>query len=114
MNGIKEKINSISNGFVDKIYFTKEDENKIGSLTPSTNTITEWIVPTNNSGPSQIQFDTSTGSLYYVQNNTNNIGRLNIDSNSFTEWPSPNPKFLEVDNGGNVYFVAVDTIGRLS
>ena len=108
-------VQSISIGFSGTIYFADEAGNKIGRLVPSTNTITEWTIPTNSSHPIDIQFDSSSGNLYFAENNTNKIGRLDLSTNSFTEWTIQlDPSIISIDSSGNVYFVAREEIGRLS
>ena len=71
------------------VYFVDANSNKIGRLVPSTNTITEWEIPTNSSSPVAIDVDTSTGNVYFAEANGNKIGRLDTSTNTITEWEIP-------------------------
>ena len=105
----------ITSDFSGNIYFVERDGNSIAQLSPATNTITEWTIPTNSSGPIGVAFDSSTGNLYFAENNTNKIGRLVPATNSFTEWTvGNNPLAIYTDSSGNLYFIGVGgTLGRL-
>ncbi|MGB7952392.1 MAG: hypothetical protein WCF23_00300, partial [Candidatus Nitrosopolaris sp.] len=101
--------------FSGNIYFVEHNGNKIGRLAPDDNSITEWIIPTNSSGPTGLAFDSSSGSLYFTENNTNKIGRLVLSTNTFTEWAINSKLFtMYVAPTGNLYFVTDNgSIGRL-
>ena len=73
------------------LYFTENNTNKIGRLVLSTNSFTEWTVPTksNYHGFQSIAFDSNSHDIYFVEHNGNKIGRLAPDSNLFTEWTVP-------------------------
>jgi streptogramin lyase len=112
---LSNDIYSITSDFSGNIYFVEHNGNKIGRLSPDSNTITEWTIPTNSSGPTALAFDSSSGSLYFVENNTNKIGRLVLSTNTFTEWPvNKSLLTMYVAPSGNLYFVSGNgTISRL-
>ena len=108
-------IYGITSDFSGNIYFVEHDGNKIGRLSPATNTLTEWVIPTNSSGPIGVAFDSSSGNLYFAENNTNKIGRLVLSTNTFTEWAiGYNPLTIFIDSSGSFYFIGGGGIlGRL-
>jgi streptogramin lyase len=122
---LSNDIYGVASDFSGNIYFAEHNSNKIGRLSPSTNTITEWEVPTNSSGPIGVVFDSSSANLYFAENNTNKIGRLALSANTFTEWTIPtNSKLNDHNfqsigfdpNSRDVYFAEHNSnkIGRLS
>jgi virginiamycin B lyase len=115
---IKSKSNDllgITSDFSGNIYFVEHNGNKIGQLSPATNTVTEWVIPTNSSAPIGVAFDSSSGNLYFAENNTNKIGRLVLSTNTFTEWAiGYNPSTIFIDSSGSFYFIGGGGIlGRL-
>jgi virginiamycin B lyase len=74
--------------------------------------ITEWTLPSksdNNSGFSDIAFDSTSGSVYFIEINGNVIGRLEPSTNTFTEW-ALSPRSTKVSSlssgfGGIIYFL---------
>ena len=82
-------IKDIAVDFAGNIYFTEYASNKIGRLTPATNTITEWNIPTDDSGPYRINFDAVSGNIYFTEYASNKIGRLTPATNIITEWNIP-------------------------
>ena len=96
------------------IYFTEYASNKIGRLTPATNTITEWTIPTDDSGPADLVFDFGT-SVYFLENKADKIGRYNYIQNVFTEWDiSKSPYKVTADTVGNIFFIDKEKIGRIN
>jgi virginiamycin B lyase len=57
------------------VYFTEAAGNKIGRLNPSTHSITEWTLPTANSGPAYLAVDPN-GNVYIAQWGGNRIGAI--------------------------------------
>ena len=113
-------VQSISIGFSGTIYFADEAGNKIGRLVPSTNTITEWTIPTNSSHPIGVDVDSLSGNVYFIESNGNKIGRLVPPANTITEWTIPTNSSHPIDiqfdsSSGNLYFAENNTnkIGRL-
>jgi hypothetical protein len=106
-------IKDIALDFTGSIYFTEYASNKIARFTPSTNTITEWNIPTKNSGPTDLViFGTS---VYFLENKTDKIGRYNYIQNVFTEWDiSKSPYLVAADSVGNIFFVDKEKIARIS
>ncbi len=87
------------------MYFSENKANKIGRLVPSTNTITEWGIPTSSSGVSDIEFDETSGNIYFVENKANKIGRLVPLIGVFTEWETESsPQNIDIDPSGDIYF----------
>ena len=62
------------------IYFTEYASNKIGRLTPATNTITEWNIPTDDSGPYSINFDAISGNIYFTEYASNKNRKTNTSN----------------------------------
>jgi streptogramin lyase len=109
------------------VFFTANDNdlisNKIGKLVPSTNTFTEWAIPTTRNHPVAIAID-SSGNVYFNEVNSNKIGRLVPSTNTFTEWALPTINAFDgtfygiiFDSSNNVYFaennVRPPKIGKL-
>ena len=115
-------IKDIAVDFTGNIYFTEYASNKIGRLTPATNTITEWTIPTDDSGPTDIVSDSSS-SVYFIEDKTDKISKLDFANSKFSEYdPNSNSTttrgFIDITFGGNLnqlYYVLNDTltIGRL-
>ena len=113
---LSNDVYGVTSDFAGNIYFAEHNSNKIGRLSPSTDTITEWQVPTNSSGPIGVAFDSSSGNIYFAEHNSNKIGRLSPDSaNAITEWNiGVNPSTIFIDPSGNLYFTSENgIIGRL-
>jgi virginiamycin B lyase len=113
-------IYGITSDFSGNIYFVEHDGNKIGRLSPATNTVTEWIIPTNSSEPIGAASDPFSGNIYFVEHDGNKIGRLSPATNTVTEWVIPTnssgPIGVAFDSSsGNLYFAENNTnkIGRL-
>jgi virginiamycin B lyase len=110
----------ITSDFSGKIYFVERNGDSIAQLSPTTNTITEWTIPTNSGGPTGIAMDPSSGNIYFAEHNANKIGRLSPATNTITEWTVPTnssgPTGVAFDSStGNLYFAENNTnkIGRL-
>jgi virginiamycin B lyase len=110
----------ITSDFSGNIYFVKRDGNSIAQLSPATNTVTEWIISTNSSGPIGVARDPISGNIYFAEHNANKIGRLSPATNTITEWTIPTnssgPIGVAFDSStGNLYFAENNTnkIGRL-
>ena len=104
------------------VYFIESNSNKIGRLVPTTNTITEWTIPTNANESKLIELALGFGAneVYFIESNSNKIGRLVPTTNTITEWTIPTnaslPTSIEFDpSTGNVYFIESNSnkIGRL-
>ena len=97
---------------------------KIGRLTPATNTINEWTIPTDDSGPTDIVSDSSSSAVYFIEDKNRiklvnlillvlNFQKYDPNSNSTTT-----RGFIDITFDGNLnqlYYVLNDTltIGRL-
>lgn len=102
------------------VYFTETRGNNIGSLSSSTNVITEWPILTANSGPQAISVD-SSGIVFFTEVSATKIGRLVPSTNVMTEWAITNltsglVSSIFVDASDNVFFneYVAGQIGRLS
>jgi serine/threonine protein kinase/streptogramin lyase len=99
------------------LWFTENDGNQIGRITPNGN-ITEFGVPTPNSTPDGIT-QGPDGNLWFTENTANQIGRL-TPGGSFTEFTIPtadsHPSGITPGSDGNIWFGEVTTnkIGRIT
>ena len=74
-------------------YFSEYLTNKIGCIDTSTNQLTEWTIPTIDSGPCYTMVD-SDDNVWFAEFSGNKIGRLNPDTSEITEWLIPTPSSL--------------------
>lgn len=68
-------VDGISVDSIGNVYFTENNENKIGRLVPSTNVITEWTLPDTFSRPTYVSVD-SNDDVFFAERDVNKIGRL--------------------------------------
>lgn len=89
------------------VWVAEWNVNKIARLNMTSNQVTEWAIPTPNSGPYVVLFDANTGMVYFLEHITSKIGRLDPATNGITEWFLP--------HGGQSYFRLVldDRTGEL-
>jgi streptogramin lyase len=89
------------------LWFPMPMSNSIGELVPSTNTFSQWAVPTASSGPWGIAID-QNGNIWFTEHYTNQIGEFNPSSHTFKEIATPaansQPYGIVVDGGNNVWF----------
>lgn len=90
-------LNLTSSG--DSIWFTEHAGNKIGRIIHATGVITEYDVPTANSGPADIDA-APDGSLWFSEQAGNKLGRLNPATGEIAEYvdtaqtpPSPHQPY---------------------
>src|SRR5271169_2156652 len=57
--------------------------------TPTSATLTEWTVPTANSGPYNIILDPAGNCCWFAESSANNVAHLNPLTNTFQEWAIP-------------------------
>ena len=98
------------------VFFTEGNNNKIGRLVPSTNTVTEWANFFGGLEPRQIAVH-SSGDVYFLA--PNGIERLVPGTNTFTRWTTiPQPGGfnlgMAVDSTGDVYSVSGGSVIRLA
>ena len=100
------------------VYFIENNGNTVGRLVPSTNTFTEWTLPTKSNAVS-ILSPGFEGIIYFSESNANKIGRLEPATNLITQWTLPTnsirPAGIEFDPAsGSIYFAESNTnkIGR--
>src|SRR5919108_196421 len=54
-------ISGVTSDFSGNIYFVEHSGNKIGRLSPDSNALSEWTIPTNSSGPTGVVSDPFSG-----------------------------------------------------
>src|SRR5262249_5173150 len=98
------------------LWFTETDMNQIGRLDPTqlrtctvvpTDCITEFVVPTDSSGPGAITAG-HDGALWFIEKTANQIGRINTDGKVTHEYfiPTANSGASDITTGpdGNLWF----------
>jgi serine/threonine protein kinase/streptogramin lyase len=99
------------------LWFTENDGNQIGRITPN-GTVTEFSVPTPNSTPDGITIGPD-GNLWFTENTANQIGRITPGGN-ITEFSIPtgdsHPSGITAGHDGNIWFgeVTANQIGRIT
>jgi virginiamycin B lyase len=103
----------------DMVWYTAQQGNKIGRLNPADGRVTEFAVPTPNSGPHGLVSD-SAGNIWFTENNAGKIGKLDPRTGQITEYPMPeagvrDPHTPVFDQRGILWFTAqnANRIGRL-
>jgi streptogramin lyase len=95
--------------------------------TPGPATLTEWPIPTANSGPVSIILDPSGNCCWFAESATNNIAQFDPTTNTFKEWAIPTansnpqglasttissmPAIFGTEFGANKVFVFFPTTG---
>ena len=103
----------------NNVWFTDPTHNAIGKLVPSTNTWTEYKVPTANAAPYDLVLD-SNGNLWFTEILGNSIGYFNTSSHSFVEKATPShnsaPYGITKDANGKIWFAenALSQIGNFT
>ncbi|MGA7727708.1 MAG: hypothetical protein WCA62_02540, partial [Dehalococcoidales bacterium] len=62
---------------------------KIGKISPSSGTVTEYDVPVTNAAPNEIAAGPD-GSLWFTQTGVNQIGKISPATGKITEYNIPN------------------------
>ena len=92
------------------VWFGESNANKIGVIEPSTDLLTQWAIPTENSDPFHIAVRSLTDVIFFTEYQTGKIGRLNPNTNIITEWTLPQgvvrPAGISFDNSNSMYIVA--------
>ncbi len=107
----------ITQGPDGSLWFTENNGNKIGRITPNGD-LNGFTVPTANSTPDGITLGPD-GNLWFTENTGNQIGRL-TPGGSFTEFPIPtadsHPSGITKGSDGNLWFgeVTANKIGRIT
>ncbi len=103
----------------DVLWYTAQQGNKIGRLNPADGRVTEFPVPTPNSGPHGLVAD-AAGNIWFTENSAGKIGRLDARTGQITEYPMPDPTARDphtpvFDPKGILWFTvqAANRIGRL-
>lgn len=89
------------------VWFTMPVTNTIGMLNPTTNTFSQWAVPTAGGGPWGLTID-HQGKLWFTEHYTNKIGSFDPTTHTFNEISTPAtnslPYGITVDSTGNIWF----------
>ena len=93
------------------VYFTDQNNDRIGRLDKATQQFTFWSVPTADSTPlGMVRAD--DGDLYFTERTVDKIGRLDPATGLFTEWSldaGAFPNRLAVTPDGSVWFTELRT-----
>jgi len=101
------------------VWYTAQQSNKLGRLNPADGKVTEFPIPTPNSGPHGLVSDAG-GNIWFTENNAGKIGKLDPRTGQITEYPMPDatvrdPHTPVFDQKGILWFTAqnANRIGRL-
>ncbi len=103
----------------DVLWYTAQRGNKIGRVNPSTGEVTEFAVPTANSGPHGLVSD-AAGNIWFTENSAGKVGRLDPRTGQVTEYAMPeaaarDPHTPVFDQRGILWFTIqnANRVGRL-
>jgi len=111
--------NAITAGPDGNLWFTDSGANKIGMINPTTHAISEFTIPTANSGLYGITAGPD-GNLWFTEWKAGKVGMINPTTDAISEFPLPaggNGFFREITAGpdGNLWFVATaNEIGMIN
>ncbi len=109
---------AITAGAGGNLWFTDPGANEIGTINPTTHSITEYSIPTTNSNPTAITLG-SDGNVWFVEQDTNQIGKI-TPTGVITEYaiptPSSAPAGITTGADGALWFSesAATQIGRIT
>ena len=90
-----------------RVWFPMPMSNSLGMFDPSTNTFSQWAVPTAGAGPWDIAID-SNGLIWFTEHYANKIGSFNPTTHAFTEIATSQgnsqPYGITVDSSNNIWF----------
>ncbi len=119
---IREKNTSFPRGLAagpdGNVWFAEMGGNKIGRITPN-GEITEFPLPTPDSGPYVPAFDNS-GRVWFAESTANKIARLDPATGKVDEFPLPSlnclPRDMVTGTDGNLWFSEnqADKLGRMT
>jgi streptogramin lyase len=96
------------------LWFTEHDLGKIAKITTS-GTVTEYAIPTANSGPQDITLG-ANNELWFTESTANKIGEVTTGG-SFTEFAVPtsnsNPYDITEGADGNIWFTENNGVGKI-
>jgi streptogramin lyase len=101
-----------------KVYFTLEDNNKIGQIDPATGDITYWATPTANSQPHGIAVGPDNN-VWLAEWGASQVAQFALDSHTFQEYATPtsgsSPDGVAGPDG-NLYFTesGANQVGKLT
>ncbi len=101
------------------IWYTGQQANTLGRLNPSTGSVTEYALPTPNSGPHGLVAD-AVGHIWYTGNAARLVGRLDPTTGVVREFPMPDARARDphtpiLDAEGALWFTVQNGnfVGRL-
>jgi streptogramin lyase len=98
-------------------FFSEALGNRIGLLDPTTETFTEWTIPTPSSTPRGVSIGAGT-QVFFAELATHKIGMLDTSTNIITEWTIPSVRQVEHLHfvNGQIYFgdLATSVVGILN
>jgi streptogramin lyase len=93
----------------NNIWFTESTANKLSELSYPGYKMTEYTLPTSNSGPVEITFGQNKSVIWITETYTGKIARFNVNTHTFVEYSPPSfvslksPVGIVVDGAGNVW-----------
>jgi streptogramin lyase len=110
----------ITAGFDGNVWFTESAANKIAKVNPHSHALSEFALPTPNSGPYGITSGPD-GNLWFTEYNANRIGEINPSTNAISEFNIPTanagyPAAIAITAGpdGNLWFSGGRQIGNMN
>lgn len=101
------------------IWYTGQRANTLGRLNPDTNSITEYSLPTPNSGPHGLVAD-AAGNIWYTGNTAQHVGKLDPTTGEVEEFRMPDARARDphtpiFDRAGTLWFTVQggNFVGRL-
>jgi len=94
---------------LNNIWFTETTQNRLGELTYPTYTMTEYILPSANSGPVELAFGLNQSIIWITETLTGKIASFNTVTHSFREFTPPSSNYLDFpvgivsDHEGNIW-----------
>ena len=102
------------------IWYTGQRANTLGRLNPTTASVTEYALPTANSGPHGLVAD-AAGNIWYTGNTARLVGRLDPATGEVREFPMPDARARDphtpiFDAAGRLWFTVQggNLVGRLA
>ena len=93
----------------NNVWFTETTQNRLGMLDYPSYNMSEYELPSSNSGPVELAFGQNQSSIWITETFTGKLASFNVVSHSFTEFTPPSSDFLKypvgivVDLQGNVW-----------
>jgi virginiamycin B lyase len=91
----------------NNVWFAELTGNRLGVLMYPTYSLTEFSLPTQNSGPAEMTVQPSSSKIWITETYANKIAEFDITTKSFNEFPSTvsirSPVGIVLDGAGNVW-----------